>query len=74
MSTILILGAGAMGIAFTYPCIDNGHKVTLIGTHLENNFVDKIKNRNNFHKYLACKLPKEIEIFKFNRYAIYPKL
>ena len=28
MSKILIIGAGAMGSAFSFPCVDNGHKVT----------------------------------------------
>ena len=36
MANILILGAGAMGSAFTFPCVDNGHYVSLIGTTLEN--------------------------------------
>ena len=29
MKKILIIGAGAMGAAFSVPLIDNGHKVTL---------------------------------------------
>ena len=29
MKNILVLGAGAMGAAFTVPCIYNKHKVTL---------------------------------------------
>ena len=29
MKKILIIGAGAMGSAFTFPCTDNNHKVTL---------------------------------------------
>jgi glycerol-3-phosphate dehydrogenase (NAD(P)+) len=29
MKKILIIGAGAMGAAFTIPCLDNNHKVTL---------------------------------------------
>ena len=29
MKKILIIGAGAMGSAFAFPCIDNKHKVTL---------------------------------------------
>ena len=41
MKEILILGAGAMGSAFAFPCADNGHKVCLVGTHLEDNFIDK---------------------------------
>ena len=29
MKKILIIGAGAMGAAFTFPCLDNKHHVTL---------------------------------------------
>ena len=29
MKNILVIGAGAMGAAFTIPCLDNNHKVTL---------------------------------------------
>ena len=35
MKKIVIIGAGAMGSAFTVPCVDNDNDVTLIGTHLE---------------------------------------
>ena len=40
MSKIVIIGAGAMGSAFALPCIDNKHDVCIIGTHLENDFID----------------------------------
>ena len=30
MKKIIVLGAGAMGSAFTVPCIDNKHKVYLV--------------------------------------------
>ena len=42
MANILIIGAGSMGTAFSFPCSDNGHSVTIIGTHLENNFIEQI--------------------------------
>ena len=35
MKRILVLGAGAMGSAFTVPCVDNNNDVVLVGTHLE---------------------------------------
>ena len=35
MANILILGAGSMGTAFSFPCSDNGHSVSIVGTHLE---------------------------------------
>ena len=37
MSKILILGAGAMGTAFSVPCLDRQHQVKIVGTHLEEN-------------------------------------
>ena len=40
MSKICILGAGAMGSAFSFPCTDSGHETTIIGTQLEDNFID----------------------------------
>ena len=44
MSNILILGAGSMGTAFSFPCSDNGHSVSIVGTQLENDFVAKINS------------------------------
>ena len=42
MANILILGAGAMGTAFAYPCIDNKHDVNIVGTHLENDTINEL--------------------------------
>tara|TARA_Y100000590_G_C15573342_1_gene959465 strand:- start:120 stop:1103 length:984 start_codon:yes stop_codon:yes gene_type:complete len=67
MSKILILGAGAMGSAFTFPCIDNGHDVSLIGSPLENNVIDKLNNKKKFHPVLRLQLPKKLKIFKVNK-------
>ena len=53
MSKILIIGAGAMGSAFTFPCIDNKHDVTLIGSPLENDQIESL-NKDSFHKNLNC--------------------
>ena len=69
MKKILILGAGAMGSAFTVPCIDNGNKVVLVGTHLENDSIEQIKKQNNFHKALNCKLPEQLKIIKFSEFS-----
>ena len=59
MSKILIIGAGAMGSAFSFPCIDNKHDVTLIGSPLENDLIENL-NKDSFHKNLNCKLPDKI--------------
>ena len=43
MSKIIIIGAGAMGSAFALPCLDNNHDISIIGTHLENDFIDQLR-------------------------------
>jgi len=65
MSNILILGAGSMGTAFSFPCADNKHSVTVVGTYLENDFIDTI-NLKRIHPYLECKVPKEVKFVKFS--------
>ena len=65
MAKILIIGAGAMGTAFAYPCIDNNHEVGIIGTHLENNLIEEV-NKRNFHNGLNLHIIKEIKFFKHN--------
>jgi len=47
MANILILGSGSMGTAFSFPCSDNKHSVSIVGTHLENDFIDQIKSTEN---------------------------
>ena len=65
MSKIVIIGAGAMSSAFSFPCIDNNHDTSIIGTHLENEFIDKLKNNKNLHPTLNVHIPDNIKIFKF---------
>ena len=62
MKKIVILGAGAMGSAFTVPCIENNNDVTLVGTHLEEQVINNINDNNNFHEVLKFNLPKELKI------------
>ena len=64
MANILIIGAGSMGTAFSFPCSDNGHSVTILGTHLENDFIDQINIQKN-HPSLNCSLPKNVRFVKF---------
>ena len=40
MSTVAILGAGIMASALTFPVTDNGHRVNLVGTHLDRDIID----------------------------------
>jgi glycerol-3-phosphate dehydrogenase (NAD(P)+) len=65
MAKILILGAGSMSTAFAFPCIDNNHKVSIVGTHLEDDFVDTIKFNKNIHPILKSKIPNNVKLYKF---------
>jgi len=66
MANILILGAGAMGMAFSFPCSDNNHVVSIIGTHLENDFIDQINSKRK-HPALNCDVPKSVKFSKFEK-------
>ena len=68
MSKIIIIGAGAMGSAFAIPCLDNNHDTNIIGTHLENKFIDDLIKNNHFHPSLNISIPKEIKFFKFEKF------
>ena len=45
MKKILIIGAGAMGAAFSLPCVENRNKVTLVGTFLEDKIIKNLKKK-----------------------------
>ena len=66
MANILILGAGSMGTAFSFPGSDKNHSVTIIGTHLENNFIDQI-NLKRMHPALGRDVPKNVKFLKFDK-------
>jgi glycerol-3-phosphate dehydrogenase (NAD(P)+) len=66
MANILILGAGSMGTAFSFPCSDNNHSVSIVGTHLENDFIDKI-NSSRKHPALDCEVSKSVKFIKFEK-------
>ena len=63
MAKIIILGAGSMGTAFSYPCSDNNHDVTIIGTHLEDDFIDLINSQKK-HPILDCNIAKNVKFLK----------
>ncbi len=68
MSKIIIIGAGAMGTAFSLPCIDNNHDTNIIGTHLENEFIENLKKNKNLHPSLNIEIPEQVKIFKFEKF------
>ena len=68
MANILILGAGSMGTAFSFPCSDNNHAVSIVGTHLENDFIDQI-NSKKIHPGLNCAVPSGVKFLKFTKFG-----
>ncbi len=68
MKKIVIIGAGAMGSAFSVPCADNGHETFLVGSFLEDNVIEQINEKNNFHPVLKCQLPKNIKVKKYSEF------
>ena len=67
MKKILIIGAGAMGSAFSIPCAENNNDVTIIGSVLEDDFISSIKSNKNLHPSLNIVLPNNIKIEKFEK-------
>ncbi len=56
-----------MGSAFAIPCIENNNDVMLVGTHLEDNLIEKIKSNKNIHPALNTKLPENLKVEKFEK-------
>ena len=46
MSIVTIVGAGMMGSALAFPARENGHEVRLVGTHLDREIIDCVKENN----------------------------
>ena len=69
MKKIIIIGAGAMGSAFSLPCLDNNHDTNIIGTHLENEFIDNLKNNKNLHPALGVHIPEGVKLLKFDKFV-----
>ena len=68
MSKIVVIGAGAMGTAFTFPCLDNNHDINILGTHLENDFIDLVLKNKRLHPGLNTNIPEGINLIKFEKF------
>jgi glycerol-3-phosphate dehydrogenase (NAD(P)+) len=72
MSKIVVIGAGAMGTAFTFPCLDNNHDINILGTHLENDFIDLVLKNKRLHPGLNTNIPEGINLIKFEKFKTLP--
>jgi len=65
MKKILIIGGGAMGSAFSIPCIENNNSV-IITEPYSKIFIRNLSSKNKFHSALKIKLPKKLKFRKFS--------
>ena len=65
MKKILVIGGGAMGSAFTIPCIENKNKV-IITEPYSKTFIKDLSSKNKFHSSLNINLPKSLKYRNFS--------
>ena len=65
MKNILIIGGGAMGSAFTVPCLENNNRVTITEPYSKI-FIKNLSSKNKFHSALKINLPKKLRFKKFS--------
>ena len=66
MKKIIIIGGGAMGSAFTIPCLENNNKV-IITEPYSKRFIKDLSSKDKFHSALKIKLPKKLRFKKFSK-------
>ena len=65
MKKILVIGGGAMGSAFTIPCLENNNSVTITEPYSKV-FIRNLLSNNKFHSALKINLPKKLKFRKFS--------
>lgn len=66
MKKVLIVGGGAMGSAFSIPCLDNNHTVTITEPY-NKIFINNLKSKKKFHSSLKLQLPKKLKFRKYSK-------
>ena len=72
MKKVLIIGAGAMGAAFSFPLLDNNNKVTLTEPY-NAKLLNKLLKKKKFHPSLKITLPKKLLIKRFSSQLLFEK-
>ncbi len=65
MKKILVIGGGAMGSAFTIPCLENKNDVTITEPYSKR-FIKDLSSKKKFHSALKVKLPSKLKFRKFS--------
>ncbi len=63
MTTVSVLGSGIMATALSWPLTDNGHEVRLVGTHLDREIIDSIKD-TGIHPNLDLQVPEGVRAYQ----------
>ena len=64
MKKILVIGGGAMGSAFTIPCLENKNDVTITEPY-NKKFIKDLSSKKKFHSALKVKLSNRLKFKKF---------
>ena len=65
MAKVVILGAGVMGSAMDMVTGDRGHRVALVGTHLDEAIISSI-DETRLHPRLGVRLPSTVTCYRWN--------
>ena len=66
MKKILIVGGGAMGSAFSIPCLENNNQV-IITEPYNKIFIKDLSSKRKFHSSLKLKLPKRLRFKDYTK-------
>ena len=69
MKKILIIGGGAMGSAFTFPCIDNKNEVTITEPY-NKTFIENLSSKKKYHSSLKINLPNKLKYKKYSTHLL----
>ncbi len=69
MRKILIIGGGAMGSAFTFPCIDNKNEVTITEPY-NKTFIKNLSSKKKYHSSLKINLPNKLLYKKYSTHLL----
>ena len=66
MGKILIIGGGAMGSAFSIPCLENNNLVTITEPY-NKIFIKNLNSKKKFHPSLKLNLPKKLKFMNYSK-------
>jgi glycerol-3-phosphate dehydrogenase (NAD(P)+) len=68
MSIVVIIGAGMMGTAMSWPLADNHHEVRLVGTPLDGEIITQLQ-ADRYHPTLERTVPAGVKPYQIDRLA-----